>query len=335
MSLFFDGKKYLEKSYKLESTFENTIIGNCQLLFGKNTIFIPIKTKIEGKELGGVIPDGFLFDFKNADNVDFYLVEVELAKHSFYSHIFPQITKFFSFFNNPKSLAELIEKIFVLINSDKELYTQFSKHLGKKELFKALKDIIEDSQKILLVLDNKKNELPEIMTTYSDTWSKTVKAIVIKEYSCGKESIYTMDPDFETIDVSDETEEEIIDENAAYDESFHLSDVEQNVKDIFGKIKKGCKGSVLNYQKYYIALNNGKNYSYIQPRKKKIRIVITMPFEVVKKKIQHHQIIKLSEGVQRFYNAKACTIVIEDMKYIDEVLALLKANKSFKTITIR
>ena len=30
-----------------------------------------------------------MFDLKDPDNPEFYLVEVELAKHSFYNHIFP------------------------------------------------------------------------------------------------------------------------------------------------------------------------------------------------------------------------------------------------------
>jgi hypothetical protein len=47
------------------------------------------KKKIDNNSFGGVIPDGFLFDFLDKKNPEFYHVEVELAKHSFFGHIFP------------------------------------------------------------------------------------------------------------------------------------------------------------------------------------------------------------------------------------------------------
>jgi len=49
----------------------------------------------------------------------FYLVEVELAKHNFFSHIFPQITKFFAFYKNHKQQKPLIESLLGLIEKDK------------------------------------------------------------------------------------------------------------------------------------------------------------------------------------------------------------------------
>jgi hypothetical protein len=77
---------------------ENLLFANSKSLFGQSSILIEAKKKIDNKALGGTIPDAFLFDLKDPDNPEFYLVEVELAKHSFYNHIFPQITKFFAFF---------------------------------------------------------------------------------------------------------------------------------------------------------------------------------------------------------------------------------------------
>ena len=37
-----------------------------------------------------------------------------------------------------------------------------------KEIFKFISDLVEDSQNILLVIDDEKPELEEIMNTYSD-----------------------------------------------------------------------------------------------------------------------------------------------------------------------
>jgi hypothetical protein len=77
--------------------FEELIRLQSKLLFGGNTIFVSTKRKLAGLTLGATIPDGFLFDMSDVENPDFYLVEVELQKHDFHRHIFPQITKFFAF----------------------------------------------------------------------------------------------------------------------------------------------------------------------------------------------------------------------------------------------
>ena len=98
-----DGKKFEETEFKTEADFENIVKENSKKLFGEKTIYFEIKSKVDTKALGATIPDGFLFDFKDAENPEFYMVEVELARHDFYKHMFPQITKFFAFFKNSKS----------------------------------------------------------------------------------------------------------------------------------------------------------------------------------------------------------------------------------------
>jgi len=100
MVLFYNGKRFVEYEFEKEADFEKEISENFKLFFGQDSIFIDAKKKIETKSLGNSIPDGFLFDLSDKDNPEFYLVEVELAKHDFFNHIFPQITKFFGFFKN-------------------------------------------------------------------------------------------------------------------------------------------------------------------------------------------------------------------------------------------
>jgi len=118
MVIFQDGKKFQEYRYDVEDELEKEIVDNSQLFFGKHTIYIDTKRKIDSKALGGTIPDGFLFDLSDKEEPEFYVVEVELKSHDFFNHIFPQITKFFAFFKNRKSQAELVEKIFSIVNTD-------------------------------------------------------------------------------------------------------------------------------------------------------------------------------------------------------------------------
>ncbi len=139
---------------------------------------------------------------KNIDNPDFYLVETELAKHDFYRHIFPQITKFFAFYKNPKSQNELIEKIFALIQSDQSLENEFKQYLKGKEIFKFLKDTVENNQNILVVINEMVPELTEMTDTYTE-WSKMVRIVVLKEYQHNGESILSLTPEFESVAIGE------------------------------------------------------------------------------------------------------------------------------------
>ena len=127
-ALFMNGKKCDEAEFSSEAVFEDAVCQNFKTLFGENTIYFDLKSKVDTKTLGSTIPDGFLFDFKDVENPEFYLVEVELQKHDFYRHIFPQITKFFAFFKNSKSRNNLIERLFTFIKSNPEI--KKSKDLG-------------------------------------------------------------------------------------------------------------------------------------------------------------------------------------------------------------
>lgn len=180
----------------VEEEFEKLVSDNSKIFFGDKTIYIDAKKKIETKALGGSIPDGFLFDFSDSDNPEFYLIEVELASHDFYKHIFPQITKFFAFFKNNKSQKDLIEKIYSIASTDDSIKKEFRKFLGEKEIFKFINDTIEGSQNILLIIDGDKSELPEIVDTYTDTWGKIVKTIKINIFKNNNDLIFSMTPDF-------------------------------------------------------------------------------------------------------------------------------------------
>lgn len=329
MKLFTYNKVFNEFQFEKEYDFEREVVNNSKLFFGSKTIYIDAKRKIETKSLGNSIPDGILFDLTDKANPEFYLVEVELAKHDFYNHIFPQITKFFGFYKNPKSLNDLVEKIFYIVNNDDELTKEFKGHLGNKEIYKFIKDTIEKSQNILLILDNDKKELPEITETYTDTWGKMVKVILVKKFFLKKDVIYTMHPEFENIEFSDLEEGQESSENSIYTEKEHFEGVSVEVKNIFRTIKqsltKGNNKIVFNPQKYYISIKANRNIAFFKIRRKKIALVVLSSERDTKKQIKYHFVKKLSESIQRFYNGPSCAIIIESDKHLNEVIKLLKS----------
>ncbi|MFC1787282.1 hypothetical protein ACFLY8_04555 [Halobacteriota archaeon] len=329
MVLFKDGRRYNELEYLSEEDFEKDIIDNYKLFFGKKTICIDAKRKIDAKSLGGTLPDALLFDLSDIDNPEFYLVEVELASHDFYKHIFPQITKFFAFYKNLDSRKELIEKIYSIVNTDSNLKKNFKKHIGESEIYKFLSDAVESSQNILLVIDGEKKELPEIVNTYTDTWGKIVKIQTIKKYESSNEFIFSMHPDFENIEYSLVTNvEDISSEPIEISEEFHLDGVNSNVKEIYSKLKESIlpinDQIIFNPQKYYISIINKKNVVFCKFRKKKILLVVMLPLDIIKSKIKHHTVKELSQSVQKFYNGPCAVVDIRNLDHFDEIVALLE-----------
>ena len=190
MAIIGNGTRYVESKFPAEKDFEDDVVSSSKTLFGKSTVYINAKRKIESKSLGGTVPDGFFFDFSDSTDPQFYIVEVELSRHRFYEHIFPQITKFFAFFKNTKQQKTLVDKLFSVVNTDDALRGEFKKYLGQTEIYKFLSDIVESSQNILLIADGAIPELPEIMDTYTDTWGKRSDILRSKKFISGGDTIY-------------------------------------------------------------------------------------------------------------------------------------------------
>ncbi len=325
-AIYMDGNRFIETEFITEEEFEKIVKENSKTLFGSKTIYFDLKNKIDSKALGSSIPDGFLFDFKDKENPEFYIVEVELEKHDFYKHIFPQITKFFAFFKNSTSRNNLIEKLFHFIKSNEQLEQEFKEYLGKKEIYKALKDIIENSQNILLIIDENKPELQEVFETYTDTWDKIVKVEILKQYTANKKSIFTLNPDFENIDFIEPVSSEEVEEK--YSENFHTEDAEENISSTYEKIKNAVlkmdSDIKVNPQKYYISLRKKRNFAFVKIKKKKIHIVIMLPYETGNNLIKKHKLTQLHESVQKFYNGPCFKVTLENDENLDEVLKALE-----------
>ena len=334
MGVYFKGTVFDKKNYRYESEFEDMIFKNSTLFFGEDTILIQTKTKISGNSLGNTIPDGFLFDFSDMNDIKFYLIEVELSNHSFYRHIFPQITKFFSFLRTGTSnQIELVEKIYSVISDDENLFIRFKekiKDTDYTDLYKFLKDTVENSQDILILIDEDLPEFKDIQETYTDTWDKYVKILKVEVYVNDKDSIYSITPDFKVLSETESVfiqDEDSIGEKK-YTEEFHMEDKTELVKSIYRKIRDSLPEFTFNYQRYYISIRNSKNFAFLKCRKKFIRLVIMLPEDEVKKIVANYELQTPGIGVQNFYNGPCTYILIKNLDHIDEVCQVLRVASS-------
>jgi predicted transport protein len=327
-TVVFEGKKYNEINFTREENFEEIVKKNFKALFGDKTIYVDLKTKTETQELGNAIPDGILFDFSDKEDVQFYLVEIELAKHSFYNHIFPQITKFFAFYKNPVGRNKLIENIFNFMKNNSDIQSEFKSLSASNEIYKKLKDIIETSQNILIITDDELPEIEEIQATYAETWGRYVKTGILKVFENEFKTILALTPEFEQLRFGVIEEAEPNQGSEVYNEAFHLEDVKPGVSAIYQKIKEYMynldKNIVFNPQHYYISIRKNRNFAYIKPQTHKLKIVVALPIEDGKNLIKQHKIKELSEGVQNFYNTPCFEVSIEKDTNLEEIYSTLK-----------
>ena len=197
MDVVFKNKKFIEVTYGNESDFEADIVANSKTIFGQNTIFLS-KKRVNAASFGMAIPDGFLLDFSDSDEPKFYIVEIELEKHSFFGHIFPQITKFFAFYVNNQTMDDLASRLYKLIISDTEIKENFEKISKSGEIFKCLKDAILYSKKVIMVIDGNKhyNMISDMDKTYNDTWKERLTCLIVKRFCFNADSIFVVEPSF-------------------------------------------------------------------------------------------------------------------------------------------
>jgi hypothetical protein len=186
---------------------------------------------------------------------------------------------------------------------------------------------LRSSQNILLIADGPIVELPEITDTYTDTWGKMVRYLEVRKYQSGADTIYTITPDFETLQYEGDVEEivvEIEDERPKYPESYHLEDVSQTSVEIYNQVKAIA-------MRVDSSIKAGRNIAFIKVRNKKIRLIVMMPEDDIRKYAKNHSVAMLSPPVQKFYNGPCAAVDIQNLEHMDEietlVLKMIEYNK--------
>jgi len=334
ISVSLNGEIFEQVIYSREDDFKQLVAKNAATIFGDKSIYIDAKRKISTIALGGTIPDGFSIDLSDTDDAQFYLVEVELQSHDFFKHIFPQITRFFAFYRDSKQRHKLIEAMFTLSQEDIALAKRIRDSIESKEIYKFLKDTIDSSQNILIVIDGSKPEFEEIINTYTDTWGKMVKVQIVNHFRRNNNHILTVEPPFQNLPFGDAVSPspyKEISEPSQYTEEFHLEQCNEKAKAVYAKIRRQfleTKSSLrLVSTKNYIGVVDKKRIAYIQPKGEKVHLIVLMGEDEVREVLSsgHHKVVSFSESRQRTWGGKspACALNIRDTDHWDEIQKLV------------
>jgi predicted transport protein len=136
---------------------------------------------------------------------------------------------------------------------------------------------------------------------------------------------------FEPLYVTEKVSEEGKEEEAAqgrYTESYHLKNVAKDIISVYEKIKNAMLqldfNIKINPQKYYISLRKSKNFAYIMVRRRKMHIIIMLPYEVGNSLIKKHKLTQLSQGIQNFYNGQCFQVTLENEGNLEEIIKALE-----------
>ena len=170
-----DGIKYFQTDFHgKEAEFEKVVFAQYKHIFGENTILFT-KRKIQTATGIGTIPDAFIIDFKKGK---WYIIEVEISNHDVYSHIVPQLTKFYSALNNLQTKKQLIKFFESEIKTDPSK-NDFLISNEKIEVFKVVSEILDSNPELIIIIEQQHDELISIFNSLP---FKTIINIRPKKY---------------------------------------------------------------------------------------------------------------------------------------------------------
>lgn len=310
----------VEIKFKSDKELEQLVTTNSKTIFGEQSLFFKdIKENPDEH-----FPTEFLIDFSNNEKPKLYLIETVLTDQNF-GQYFVRITHFFALLRNKKDQNNLVWKLREIISTNKKQEKELqSKIQAEIEISEFLLTLLDNHPFVLLVTDGEKNHLPILIETYTETWGKMLKTLVIRKYlKEDDEESHHVNPAFSDILKNGKNKPEIV----KCTEKDHLNATSEISRNIYSEIKRELlkidSSIEFNAKKIYISVRKKKNLAFFHLRKK-ISLVVMNPEVDTRKLIKHHEIKSLPESVQKFWNGECCTIVIEKSSNLIEIINLLK-----------
>ena len=158
--LLINGVTYALRSPQSEADLESQVKEHSKDIFGADSAYFDLKHKLKSKAGVGSIPDGYVIKFGKEPL--WHIIEVELASHSLFDHIVPQLTKFGSGIANPLTQMDIVNAMDGEISKSQDLKAWAKERIGPEEIYRFLSNLISRPPVIVIVIDEKTEELQEV-----------------------------------------------------------------------------------------------------------------------------------------------------------------------------
>jgi len=168
IQVIIQGKtKFIAAPFSSEKELESLVQANAELIFGPDSIYLP-KALIHTADGSGTIPDGFVIDLAMRR---WFIVEAELAAHSVWSHIAPQVAKQIIAATQPASRRTLAEVVVNLVKENSAFREKFDDfEIPEIDIRQVLSEIFETRPIVGIPIDEVGTDLRE--------WAQTLRVEV-------------------------------------------------------------------------------------------------------------------------------------------------------------
>jgi len=165
----------LQTPFENEAELENVVSQNAEYIFGPGSLYLP-KRLIRTLDDHGTIPDGFVVDVPNRQ---WFVVEVELARHSVWGHIAPQVAKQIIAAQKPITRQLLTELVISLVRDDEEMMEKFTdENISTLDVRGVLAEIFNTPPIIGMPIDS----ISQDLRAWAETLKVDVKLWTIRKY---------------------------------------------------------------------------------------------------------------------------------------------------------
>ncbi len=159
--LIIDDVKYEEWLPPNEDEFEQEVTKHTDEIFGEQSIYLDIKTKLKSELGTGSVPDGFLIFF--GDVHQWRVVEIELSGHPLHDHIVAQVGRFISGIENPSTQKKIVDIVYSEIVKNDLNALKLRKAIQPIETYKFLSDLISKPPILTIIIEEETPGLKEAL----------------------------------------------------------------------------------------------------------------------------------------------------------------------------
>jgi predicted transport protein len=289
---------YYRRPYRLEAELEELAVQCKDVLFGKDALYLDIKTMITSLAKNSRKPDGYLITRTNTSDAMLWIVEYELSHHDVGSHVSGQLHGFIKAMENEVTKKNLRDAIFNEIDRNpdyrKKIEAIMSPSFNDSVRY-FIEKIIERRFGLIVVIDRRLPELQEEVENISESRkveSRILEFITFENKEKGKEDIVFL---MDTLDQSNMIESPSIQRAMERgNEDYHLQKCDEATKNLYNLIEDGIRrldaGIVKKPRPDYIGFwKNNRIFSAIRIRRSKLTVALKVrPDSINDARVKRH-----------------------------------------------